>query len=185
MRCPICKTVALAEARLDPELPSHACGKCGGAWIGGQQYTQWLTRQTSTDSATSARGISTPGHDSLAAKLCPECGRFLVRYHVGHGIEFCIDRCTTCGGIWLDADEWQALRAQKLHDVLHLVFSAAWQAEIHRRNETQRHDQMLKQKLGAADVAEIHRVKQWLDSHPHRTELYAYLMHGSEPPPTL
>jgi Zn-finger nucleic acid-binding protein len=120
--------------------------------------------------------------DSVAAKLCPECGRFLIRHKVGHGVDFCIDRCTACGGIWLDANEWQQLRRRGLHDDLHFVFSAAWQAGLHREDDLTRHEHMLAQKLGAADAAEIRRIKQWIDAHPHRAALCAYLLHASDPP---
>src|SRR4051812_19270040 len=136
MRCPVCKTVSLADATLEEGLASHACGKCGGQgiggashggmgqmgggetpaprgggqWIGGQRYGEWVQmRGGKTDAAGGDEQVSAPVRDSTAAKLCPECGRFLIRHKVGHGVDFCIDRCTACGGIWLDANEWQTL----------------------------------------------------------------------------
>ena len=38
------------------------------------------------------------------------------------------------------------------------------------------------EKLGPTDYAELKRLKSWLDTHPKRNELYAYLL--NQQPPT-
>ena len=48
--------------------------------------------------------------DVQGAKICPECGRILLKYKVGHGLDFFVDHCSGCGGIWLDKNEWNALK---------------------------------------------------------------------------
>lgn len=178
MNCPVCKSVVLSKTTLEANLPAHTCGQCGGQRLCGKHYYQWLDRQPAAASSLLSPAASETLliHDSADAKLCPECGRFLTRYKVGHGVDFCIDRCA-CGGIWLDACEWESLRAHNLHNALHHVFSAAWQADLRRQEQQQRIDHLLTEKLGAADYAELQRLKSWLDDHVHRNELYAYLLH--------
>ncbi|NQZ56771.1 MAG: zf-TFIIB domain-containing protein [Lentisphaeraceae bacterium] len=34
---------------------------------------------------------------------------------VGHGLQFYVERCATCGGVWLDKNEWESLKAQGFH----------------------------------------------------------------------
>lgn len=173
MNCPVCKTITLARTSLEPHLPSYPCGQCGGQWIRGEHYFAWLDQQApiTPDHAAPTAGV----RDTTRAKLCPECGRFLTRYQVGHGVAFAIDRCA-CGGVWLDANEWESLRAHNLHAALHQIFSAAWQADVHRQDQQRRTDHLMTEKLGATDYAELKRLKSWLDTHPKRNELYAYLL---------
>jgi hypothetical protein len=59
---------------------------------------------------------------------------------------------------------------------MHFVFSDAWQAEIARIDRQRQHDRLLREKLGEADFAKIQQIKTWLDSHPHRVEMYAILL---------
>ena len=102
----------------------------------------------------------------------------MTRAKVGRGAAFEIDRCGGCGGTWLDAREWEALRRLGLHDDIHFIFSAAWQADVAREERERMRDQMLLTKLGEADWAEIQRVREWLLAHRHRDELSAYLLDG-------
>jgi Zn-finger nucleic acid-binding protein len=113
------------------------------------------------------------------ARLCPECGRLLRRAKVGRGIDFHLDRCGHCGGVWFDPNEWETLRRHGLHDDVHFVFSAAWQAEVARQDRDTLHQKTLERMLGSQDLAEIHRIKHWLGEHPRRAELLAVLITGS------
>jgi Zn-finger nucleic acid-binding protein len=127
--------------------------------------------------APTANGSSASSlNDSKRAKLCPQCGRLLARARVGHGLPFYLDRCASCGGFWFDAGEWDALLAVGLHTEAHHVFSDTWQAEVLRQERQQQHERLMIAKLGEVDWREIHRIKEWIEGHPHRAELYAVLM---------
>src|SRR5688500_17875140 len=184
MICPVCKTTKLVGQELDPGLPSAACPKCGGQWVESTRYWKWLDAQggKTPERAPEPGAVELQVTESSKAKLCPECGRFLTRAKVGHGVAFILDRCGNCGGVWLDANEWQALKARNLHDNLHEIFSGAWQAAVAKEAREKAHDQLLREKLGDADFNEVKRVKAWLDGHPKRAELYAVLLDGYEPP---
>jgi Zn-finger nucleic acid-binding protein len=108
-------------------------------------------------------------------KPCPECAFTMFKYRVGHGLEFHLDQCMGCKGIWFDKDEWETLRARNLHDDLHALFTAPWQAKASREDRKRRLEQMYIRKFGAEDYAEIKKVRGWLAEHEHKHELLAYL----------
>ncbi len=164
MHCPVCKSASpvLAPHPVTEHLSSSACSVCGGQWIRGEHYYQWIDRSAKDETATLTGEPPQPAshehHDSTKAKLCPECGRFLTRYRVGHGADFVIDRCGNCAGIWLDSSEFELLRSMKLHDKMHFVFSAAWQADNVRADRERAETQRLTERLRDVDFAEIRRV---------------------------
>ena len=178
MKCLLCKTPTMQSVAVDPALTVEQCTTCGGQWIPSRRY--WAFLQES-GLAGAAEIVAAPGAvpaplDSTGAKLCPECAHFLHRYDVGHGVTFAVDRCNACGGFWLDAHEWPALAARNLHTQMHLITSDAWQREIDRQKRDEARRRLMLEKLGPADFAEVHRIKQWLDSHPKKAELYAFLL---------
>jgi Zn-finger nucleic acid-binding protein len=113
--------------------------------------------------------------ESQRIKTCPECNHFLIRYRVGHGLDFSIDRCGACGGLWFDQNEWEILKLRNLHDDVHLIFSAAWQLRAAREEEVQRRRDRLLKQLGAEDFSEVERMHNWLRTHPRRSTILAYL----------
>src|SRR5262249_15207921 len=76
---------------------------------------------------TSPAPPSTPSATRAKVKLCPECGRFLRRYHLGMGIDLEVDRCGGCAGMWCDRGKWSRLRTAGAHGRLHLLCSDSWQ----------------------------------------------------------
>jgi Zn-finger nucleic acid-binding protein len=182
MNCPVCKTSALSDVVLDDGLLGHGCPSCAGRWINGGDYLRWVEVRGPQQHppANNVVGSSpAPATDHREAKLCPECGRFLGRAPTGHGATFHLDRCGNCGGIWLDAGEWDALRSAALHDRIHFIFSPAWQADVTQQERAARHERLLIQRIGERDGAELKRIRAWLDAHPHRAELYAALLQGN------
>lgn len=139
----------------------------------GEQYYQWMERREKTSAAPGE--ALTAVQDSKAAKLCPECSRLLIRYRVGHGADFSLDRCNTCAGIWFDAAEFETLHQLGLHDRIHFIFSAAWQANVTRDDQRKSHDALLLQKLGTDDFEELKRVRAWVRGHAHRAAILASL----------
>ena len=54
-------------------------------------------------------------------------------------------------------------------------FTEQWQNEARREEARQQLAQMYERRFGADDYAELKRVRQWLDEHPHKQEILAYL----------
>ena len=75
----------------------------------------------------------------------------------------------------MDAGEWEALVAAGFGDRLHLILSADWQDEIRATARDAAEAERWRTRLGEEDLARITETKEWLDSHPKRSELYAIL----------
>jgi Zn-finger nucleic acid-binding protein len=181
MNCPICKDVKLTEKPLEGGLTASGCSGCGGIWIDSPRYWQWIEsrpggRAEPAPNKSLDLATQRPVKDSGPGKFCPGCGRFLARARPAQGMAFFVNRCGGCGGIWLDAGEWENLRAVGLHDQIHFIFSDSWQAELAKAERTRQHEQLLAEKLGPDALNEIKRIKGWLDGHPKRAELYAFLV---------
>jgi Zn-finger nucleic acid-binding protein len=187
MNCPVCKTatlnaVVLPTGEAEGGLTARRCSTCGGHWVEGEVYFNWVEKRRSGGEAKAAGTAAPQGatQDSTKAKLCPTCGRMLTRAKVGNGLAFHLDRCRTCAGFWFDPGEWDALLAAGLHGQAHQVFSDAWQFEVQREERRVQHERSMIARLGQADWDEIQRVKAWIEGHPRRVELFAVLTEGRE-----
>ena len=119
---------------------------------------------------------SLPSAEHGGAKFCPECRRYLGRYRVGHELGFSLDRCEHCGGVWFDGNEWESLKSRNLHDDVHFIFSQAWQAGVQRDLREQERRKIWIEVLGEKDYEEIAKIKNWIERHPLKPELYSFLM---------
>ena len=180
--CPICKTVHLGEAELDPQLTAHPCPQCNGQWISPKDYWKWLEGRSPLPAEIPAvlSPVALPVKETETPKFCPDCGRFLRRHKVGHGVNFAVDRCGTCGGFWLDANEWEILKSRHMNDRLHFVASDAWQADVTRQEREKGHELIVLEKVGAEDLEKIKAIKVWIENHPRKAELYAVLLDKKE-----
>ncbi len=182
MKCPVCKTEELALSALEGLLSSRHCNKCGGNWIQSFEYWKWREHHREKlpefEESAAAPAPNPPATGALVVKHCPECRSILVRYKVGHGFSFSLDQCGNCRGVWFDKDEWEALKARNLHDDVYTIFTAPWQSQVRREESQRNQEQIYLKKFGEEGVEEIKRMKEWIDSHPRKHEILAYLMYG-------
>jgi Zn-finger nucleic acid-binding protein len=173
LRCPSCEQSALATVQLEPGLTASSCAACGGHWLASEDYRAWFgaRRETPADERNARRPAVIA--DVQHARLCPCCRHIMLRYRVGHGVDFSIDVCGSCG-IWFDRDEWLALKERSLHDDVHLVATEPWQAET-RRDEARAHLEALYRRRYGADYDEVLRVRRWLEGHPQAESIVAFL----------
>lgn len=116
-----------------------------------------------------------PVLDNRVAILCPDCGRFLRRFKIWPDIEFNLDRCGGCNGVWFDKHEWQTLKYYKLHHQVNMFFTDIWQQKL-RNEEMKRHfEKMYREKFGVEDYQKIKAIRTWLEEHPSGGSLLAYL----------
>lgn len=175
MNCPVCQSENFTPVELDAGLDAFRCESCAGNWVRGGSYWHWLgSRGENLPERREPAAGEVPPEDRKA-KLCPECHTSMFRYTVGHGLGFGLDQCPACKGIWFDAAEWEALRERNLHDDIHAVFTAPWQAEASREERRRRLVQIYQKRFGAEDYEEVKRVREWLDASPRKQELLAYL----------
>ena len=176
MNCPVCKSTTLFRKQIENQLLASECGTCGGRWIASYQYWKWKDQSGGRlPNPPAPQAGDVPVADTPGAKLCPECGHFLRRYPVGDDLDFSLERCSNCGGMWFDKNEWEALKARGLHNNVHNIFSEIWQSRLRDAAHQQAVEQMYRDKFGAEDYEKIKQIKEWISGHPHEAELKAFL----------
>lgn len=176
MRCPTCSQRSdLVTTQLEPHLGAHTCTRCQGQWVRAAAYWKWRALGDGADHPVEGAVPCVEVADRPALLQCPECRHILGRYHVGARVPFTVDRCRNCEGAWFDAGEWAALRAGEFHLRLHEIFTDEWQKQVRDEQRKEREEEQWARQLGAADHRRLRHVKAWIDAHPKRSELYAYL----------
>lgn len=175
MKCPVCKSSELHATNLEAGLTFLNCPVCRGNWVRGVEYWKWLEQH----------GPNLPERWDQHTRLsltepgiyidCPECRFRMVKYLVGHGFSFSIDHCEGCKGVWLDKNEWEALRERNLHDDLNAMLTSFWQHAAQKEARKKRLEQIYISRFGPDDYAEIERVRAWLATSPNKQDLLAYL----------
>jgi len=173
--CPVCNDIELRRILLEDGLPVHECRQCDGIWLSAYDYHIWLKEQDSLQLQAADISDPLPVIDTDKAIFCPDCGRFLRRFKIWTDIDFHLDRCKHCNGVWFDKNEWQSLKQRDLHKQVHLFFTQPWQRKLRREETTKRFETMYLDRFGAEDYAEIKRIKVWLTEHSQGQHLLAYL----------
>ncbi len=166
---------------IEPGLEVYECPKSGGLWIPLQSYLAWKDRHPQGLAAPADGCAPVLQDDSRQrALICPESGRLLLRYRVGQGLQFHLDRSPATGGVWLDKGEWEALKSRGLHVALHLIFTAAYQRQIRSSEYVQRLTGTFRDRIGAVDFSRVAEFGAWLARHPKRRDICCYLLDNLE-----
>src|SRR5262245_13163217 len=128
MNCPVCKTSELTAMELEANLTAFQCDQCDGHWIRGAEYWKWLEDHASNLAERVIEDESLTLAEPGVPVDCPECRFRMIKYLVGRGLDFTLDHCRGCKGIWLDRNEWAALRKRNLHDDMNTMFTSFWLA---------------------------------------------------------
>ena len=107
--------------------------------------------------------------------MCVDCGRILRRYKVGHDIDFMLDHCAECNGVWFDKNEWAILKSRNLHDDVHFIFSSAWQHRIVEDEQKKAYKKRIETMLGEEDYSRVNAFKEWAATQSKRNTIMAYL----------
>lgn len=184
MRSPVFPDVTMVLREIEPRLEVYECPKSGGMWVPLQAYLSWKDGQSADVGAPPLGGAPVLEDDSKHRVLvCPESGRLLLRYRVGQGLPFHVDRSPVTGGVWLDKGEWEALKSRGLHVALHLIFTSAYQRQVRTAEFDQRLTESFGERIGAADFAKVEAFGAWLASHPKRRDICCYLFEFGKPEP--
>lgn len=177
MQSPVFPETRMELTDIEPGLSAYLCPISGGAWIPLQSYLAWRELQPSEVCQQSSERTPVPADDSQRRVLiCPESGRLLIRYRVGHGLGFHVDLSPTTGGVWLDKGEWEALKTKGLHVQLNLIFTASYQRQIRTAEYEAELDQAFAARIGDEDFQRVATFKHWLAEHPKRRDIWCYLM---------
>jgi len=174
MLCPNCQRDLGAPVLSADDPPVFRCAGCQGVWVDSNVYLAWVAGRA-IEAPADLTIDDVPVADTQNLKLCPTCRRFLTRYHILPGARFSVERCAHCNGVWFDADEWVTAVRHRLHDKVNRLFTQPWQAQI-RAAEAQRSlERLYLERFGAEDYARVRDVRAWLDHHPQRATLLAFL----------
>jgi Zn-finger nucleic acid-binding protein len=175
MNCPIDAGQVLEAVTLAEGLPAHRCAVCTGVWLSSNEYLRWVTARPSLLPETDAGAGPVPTWDTQTLKLCPECGHYLTRYRVLPNVQFWLDRCGHCNGVWFDKQEWETVTARNLQDKVNQFFTKPYQDKLRQTEAAAQMEKLYQQKFSAADYAQLKAVYAWLRPHPQRAMLLAYL----------
>lgn len=174
MNCPVCKTPSLQPDQLLEGLPAQRCTTCAGQFISSTAYWAWLKSQT-LEPGIPLDDTDASRVEAGQARICPDCGHLLMRTRVWPNVNFQLDSCGHCNGIWLDRDEWHTLQAHHLHNRINLFITRPWQEKLRQIEAGKRFDAMYLERFGAEDYARIKEIRAWLNDHPRRQALLAFL----------
>jgi len=175
MRCPVCKRGRCEPEELCDGLEVVTCPACGGHWIPSGNYSAWLKEHGEGMPGGESAEIEIDVSDVHGAKVCPDCEKILLKYKVGHGLEFFIDHCPGCGSIWLDKGEWEALQAKNLHDEIRRVLSAPWQRKLRDVDMREKVERAYANWFGPDTYEEAKEIRRWLQDQPQRKAILAFL----------
>ena len=183
MLCPVCR-IALGRVVLLPAgLSATPCDKGHGQWITAAAFAAWQEKPKPPVRGTPPLSVALQTAQPQAARICPDCGRIMGKYKVGRGLGFAIDHCGGCGGVWLDAEEWDTLVANNLHQDLYRIFSSAWQKKIRDAELRATLEAAYRKRLGADAFQKAQEIRAWVQGHPEKRALLAFI--GEDDPYNL
>ncbi len=179
LHSPACPETKMDLGEIEPGLFAYTCPQSGGVWIPFQSYLDWKEHHRQDKTELPPGSVPELADDSHQRTLiCPETGRLLIRYRVGHGLKFHVDVSPESGGIWLDRGEWQALKSRGLHLELNHIFTLEYQRHIRFEEHEQALDEMFRERIGAGDFEKVAAFKQWMAEHPKRRSIRSYLLYN-------
>lgn len=174
MHCPFCESATLISKEIITNLHAHECSKCHGHWIASTDYQKYLTNKLTSREPVTFEEVTHQPEDSLKGMICPDCGHILVKFKIGHGIDFYLDHCLHCNGVWLDSNEWNTLYHHQLHDNLNKVFTTSWQSKIKTEAHRAAIEKIYRAKFGSRYAA-LCELKEWMRQEGNRSLVLAFL----------
>jgi Zn-finger nucleic acid-binding protein len=106
MRCPKCRHSDLREARVKSTgVKVDSCPQCKGVWFDAGELQAVLS--------VAAKELRIPPNALKSAVLnCPRCSSALYRFPYPR-TKVKVEMCKDCGGLWLDAGEFNEIKAER------------------------------------------------------------------------
>jgi Zn-finger nucleic acid-binding protein len=174
-QCPVCEGVLLTSVLLEDDLPACRCEQCQGILISSEPYRAWLEARSAELRPLPSGTANLPVWDSEKLKFCPDCGWLMRRYNVLPGSALHLDHCANCNAAWCDRGEWDTVIANDLSCRINQLFTEPWQHRVREEEQKAALDFLYLKRFGECDYARVKEVHAWLDGHPRRSELLAFL----------
>lgn len=179
MHCPKDKGESLVSVVLSGGLAAHHCPVCEGNWIEPETYGAWRLHQEELLPVPPPEDTDVgydPAPQDARAGLCPDCKGFLARSRVSVSPPFYVERCSRCGGIWLDRGEWDVLQQLGWEGAIAYLFTEDWQNLMREYEYADRERRATIEKLGEDLAQQIFDLAEKLENHPNGDFGVAYLM---------
>ncbi|QNP49459.1 TFIIB-type zinc ribbon-containing protein [Diaphorobacter aerolatus] len=165
-------------ARIEETGPaSYQCNQCSGALLSLAPYLDWVKGARTSDMAA-AEAVSFEGADASDTKRalpCPKCSRIMLRFNVladkAHGLDFCFH----CEEVWLDAGEWQYLKAHGLHTRITSISTDPYQRRLRDQAVRESALQRFRATIGDEEFNEVEKFATWLKKQPTREAILRHL----------
>ncbi len=115
MQCPNCPSILCSVSYEGIEI--ETCPSCEGEWLDADELGKIVRRRevVFTDEERRAIAESTSITGVVVAEVdrdlpCPKCNGTTDAVNYGGDTGIIIDRCTECGGFWLDKDELENIQ---------------------------------------------------------------------------
>jgi Zn-finger nucleic acid-binding protein len=106
MKCPACKN-PLREKNTSGVTLDTCYGGCGGIWFDAAELERVSTSAPAATTLHSIWAVPSANAQPTDERMCPRCPeQVLERKWFSDLKKVEIDRCPTCRGIWLDAEEF-------------------------------------------------------------------------------
>lgn len=178
IQCVCGQPAEFQRAQLAPGLPSMTCASCHGHWLLLDDHEKWASSQSDVIHASPMVMADMPVDAEKRVRQCPQCARLMTRLRVGASVNFRVDGCVTCHGLWLDAGEWDAIDFLGLSRRIGHIMSDEWQKGVQDEEAQSRREAQLRLRYGDACMDELVRIRQWLQGQPDRDTLLTLLRNG-------
>ncbi|HHV29131.1 zf-TFIIB domain-containing protein [Acetivibrio mesophilus] len=176
MKCPICKNIFLEKTGLIDELYAYSCKSCGGNWMRYEDYWRWHINNSSQIRKPFNIKSHLPVEDTTQAKICPDCGRILIKYRVDNRLDFYVEHCGNCNGMWFDKNEWENIKLNNLHGQIHNFFTKPWQKRIREEAARENLQDKYIKKFGRWDYERLKEMREWIYKKEKKNEMLSYLL---------
>jgi Zn-finger nucleic acid-binding protein len=174
LRCPKCKsaTLGLVHEEITPGAVRR-CSACHGHFLSADAVDR-------IGAVEEMRVTDPPPAEGKVADtrtgLCPEGHGILRRARVeAKDVEFFLERCASCRGVWFDAGELSSLAAMHLLGQLEAYWDPDYQ-RARREAEVQQHlDDAMREAIGAATFEKLRALAGELRASPKRAMALAWL----------
>ena len=172
--CPKCSGTELRHTLVAGTLPAHSCYRCKGILVSLVAYRGWRERSGISKQSGKDENAVAPVKDTKDAVLCTKCRNLMTKYRISADAPNRIDFCSRCEDVWLDGGEWELVEALVGSDHLANITTQPWQYRLMSDSVRKMEVERLKKELGA-DYERVVNLSEFLDGHPARLEILAYL----------
>jgi Zn-finger nucleic acid-binding protein len=179
MSCPVCPKSELQPLKLPSGLTVRLCKSCDGRWLPFDEHMRWVSSGEAEKSIANLTPATAPIDPNIEPphkpRLCPRCGRFLIRHRISLDLPFTLDRCGVCAGVWFDSGEWAAVESRALLPRLNHLFNDAHQHRMAMEQRRRDYESRCRSIVGEDAYHRAIEIKKWLATHPHAATIRAYL----------